>query len=157
MLSNHDEVRKWVEESADSGHKWVVSVDEPWWGKRPGNLADLLRKEVIWGAALAGGHMEFYAGKDDVKHIDYSSYEDCWKAMGHAAAFMNAHLAKGIAGMKPNDDLVAGKDNWAMADEGRVVPALFEKWRRSHGGFVRGKGSGVLGAMVQSACRRSPD
>lgn len=116
VLNNHDEVRKWVEESAGSGHKWVVSVDEPWWGRRPVDLADLLREEVIWGAIMAGGHMEFYAGRDDVKHIDYSTYEDCWKAMGHAAQFMNGHLAREVANMKPNDDLVAGKDNWAMAD-----------------------------------------
>ncbi len=61
MLSNHDEVRKWYDLSAISGHKWVVSVDEPWWGKRPRDLVARLRKEVIWGAILAGGHMEFYA------------------------------------------------------------------------------------------------
>jgi hypothetical protein len=120
MLSNHDEVRKWYDKSANSGHKWVVSIDEPWWGKRPGDLAAVLRKEVIWGATLAGGHMEFYTGRDDVKHIDYTTYEDCWKAMGHAAKFMNKNLAKEIADMKPNDDLVHGENNWAIADEGQT-------------------------------------
>jgi len=120
LQSNHEEVKEWVEKSANSGHKWVVSVDEPWWGRRPGGLATTLRKEVIWGAILGGGHMEFYAGKDDVKHINYTSYEDCWTAMGHAAAFMNENLAKEIADMKPNDDLAIGKNNWAMADEGQT-------------------------------------
>ena len=118
VLSNHDEVAKWVKLSSNNGHKWVVSIDEPWWGKRPNGLADILRKEVVWGAALAGGQMEFYAGKDDVKHIDYCSYEDCWTVIGHAARFMNQHLAKDVANMIPNDDLVVGEDNWAMADEG---------------------------------------
>ena len=120
VLSNHDEVAKWVKLSSSSGHKWVVSIDEPWWGKRPTGLADILRKEVVWGAALAGGQMEFYAGKDDVKHIEYRTYEDCWTVMGHAAQFMNQHLAKDIANMIPDDDLVMGKDNWAMADQGNV-------------------------------------
>ena len=120
MLSNHDEVAKWVKQSSGSDHKWVVSIDEPWWGKRPNGLAEILRKEVVWGAALAGGQMEFYAGKDDVKHIEYSSYEDCWAVMGHAARFMNQYLAKDIANMIPKDDLAIGKDNWAMADEGRI-------------------------------------
>ena len=108
------------DKSAISGHKWVVSVDEPWWGKRPGDLVTRLRKEVIWGAILSGGHMEFYAGKDDVKHIDYRSYEDCWKAMAYAAKFMNENLAREIADMKPNDDLAIGENSWAMADEGKA-------------------------------------
>jgi hypothetical protein len=120
MLSNHDEVRKWYDQSVASDHKWVVSVDEPWWGKRPEGLVSTLRKEVIWGAILAGGHMEFYAGNDDVKHIDYSTYEDCWKEMGYAAKFMNANLAKEVVNMKPNDDLVFGEDNWALANEGQT-------------------------------------
>lgn len=64
--------------------------------------------------------MEFYTGRDDVKHIDYRSYEDVWKAMGHAAKFMNENLAREIADMKPNDDLAIGEDNWAMADEGKT-------------------------------------
>ena len=120
VLSNHDEVRKWYDLSAKSGHSWVISIDEPWFGKRFEGLADTLRKEVIWGAALAGGHMEFYAGNDDVKHIDYHSYEDCWAAMGHAADFMNENLAGEIVSMKPNDDLALGEENWAMADEGKT-------------------------------------
>ncbi|WP_442511825.1 DUF5060 domain-containing protein [Novipirellula sp. SH528] len=120
MLSNHDEVLKWVEESASSGHKWVVAIDEPWWGRRPDNLADQVRKDVVWGALLAGGHMEFYTGRDDVKHIDYATYEDCWKPIGHAAKFMNKHLAKEVADMKPNDALAIGEDNWALAKEGQI-------------------------------------
>ncbi|MEP4079463.1 DUF5060 domain-containing protein [Haloferula sp.] len=118
VLSNHDEVRKWRDLSAETGNPWVVSVDEPWWGKRPEGLAEVIRKEVVWGALLAGGHMEFYAGKDDVRHIDYRSYEDCWKPMGHAARFMNENLAKEIAEMQPDDELAIGEDNWALADEG---------------------------------------
>ncbi|MFC7338848.1 DUF5060 domain-containing protein [Haloferula chungangensis] len=120
MLSNHDEVRKWRDLSAEAGHPWVVAVDEPWWGKRPATLAETIRKEVVWGSILAGGHMEFYTGKDDVKHIDYRSYEDCWKAMGIAAEFMNRQLAKEIAEMKPNDALAIGNDNWAMANDGSI-------------------------------------
>jgi hypothetical protein len=64
--------------------------------------------------------MEFYAGNDDVKHIDYRSYDDCWEPVGHAARFMNENLAKEIADMKPNDDLVVGEDNRAMANEGET-------------------------------------
>jgi hypothetical protein len=120
MLSNHDEVLKWIGMSADSGHKWVVSVDEPWWGKRPKDLADLIRKEAVWDVLLAGGHMEFYAGGDDVKHIDYATYEDCWTSVGLAARFMNEQLAKEIADMIPHDDLVVGQNNWAMANEGKT-------------------------------------
>lgn len=120
LQSNHEEVKEWYDRSATSGHKWVVSVDEPWWGKRPADLVARLRKEVIWGAILAGGHMEFYTGRDDVKHIDYRSYEDVWKTMGHAAKFMNENLAREIADMKPNDDLAIGENNWAMANEGKT-------------------------------------
>ena len=118
--SNHAEVKEWRDTSAADGHKWVVSVDEPWWGRRPANLVTALRKEIVWGAVLAGGHMEFYTGRDDVKHIDYRSYEDCWKPIGHASKFMNEHLANEIARMKPNDDVAIGDDNWAMANEGQT-------------------------------------
>ena len=121
MLNNHDEVRKWYDQSANSGHKWVVSVDEPWFSKSgPEGLADILRKDVVWGAILAGGQMEFYTGSADVKHIDYSRFEDCWTAMGHAANFMNANLAKAIVNMKPDDELAIGDDNWAIANEGQT-------------------------------------
>ncbi len=120
MLNNHGEVLKWINESSESGHKWVVSVDEPWWGKRPDGLVDIIRKEAVWGALLAGGHMEFYTGKDDVKHIDYHIYEDCWKAMGIAARFMNEHLADEVAEMKSIDDIVFGDENWALANVGQT-------------------------------------
>ena len=71
--------------------------------------------------------MEFYAGKDDVKHIDYHKYDDCWKAMGHAAIFMNGNLAKEIAAMSPNDDLALGEDNWALANEGQTYLLYLKK------------------------------
>ncbi|MGJ8643795.1 MAG: DUF5060 domain-containing protein [Luteolibacter sp.] len=125
MLSNHDEVRKWYDLSAESGHQWVIAVDEPWFGGRPEGLVDLIRKDVVWGAATAGGQMEFYTGKDDVKHIDYRTYEDCWRVMGHAANFMNENLAKEVAEMKPNDDLAIGEENWALADDGKTYLLYF--------------------------------
>ena len=84
--------------------------------------------------------MEFYAGKDDVKHIDYRTYEDCWTVMGHAAQFMNQHLAKEIASLIPNDDLVIGENNWAMADQGNVY-LLYLK----HGGKAKVDLSGAKG------------
>ncbi|SMP67528.1 Putative collagen-binding domain of a collagenase [Neorhodopirellula lusitana] len=120
VLSNHAEVKRWVAESEKSGHPWVVAVDEPWWGRRPDKLADTLRKEAVWGAVLAGGQMEFYAGGDDVKHIDYRKYEDCWKSVGIAAQFLNENLAGEVADMSPNDALVSGNENWAMANEGNT-------------------------------------
>ena len=64
--------------------------------------------------------MECYTGSADVKHIDYSRFEDCWTAMGHAAKFMNANLARAIVNMKPNDELAIGDDNWAIANEGQT-------------------------------------
>ncbi|MFG0287409.1 MAG: DUF5060 domain-containing protein, partial [Rhodopirellula sp. JB044] len=119
-LNNHDEVARWVEASEGSGHPWVVSVDEPWWGREPKSLADTVRKEAVWGVILAGGHMEFYTGRDDVRHIDYRKYEDCWKAMGNASTFLNQHLADIIADMRPDDDVVSGDGNWAMVKEGQA-------------------------------------
>ena len=166
LQSNHDEVMEWRERSAEGGHKWVVAVDEPWWGRRPADLVTVLRKEVIWGSILAGGHMEFYAGNDDVKHIDYRSYEDCWKPIGHAAKFMNENLAKQIADMIPNDDLVIGTDCWAMTREGHAYLIYLKnggeakvnlskaegqefsvQWfnPRSGGDLVEGKPSTVIG------------
>lgn len=120
MLNNHDEAKKWYDQSVKSGQKWVISIDEPWFGTRTEDLVPTLRKEAVWGAILAGGSMEFYAGNDDVKHIDYRLYEDCWITLGIAAKFMNDNFSKEIVNMKPNDDLAIGENNWAIANEGKT-------------------------------------
>ncbi|MFC1761296.1 DUF5060 domain-containing protein [Planctomycetota bacterium] len=114
----HDKVKHWYDESEKAGHKWIISVDEPWMGTYKDIVA--LRKEAFWGSVMAGGQAEFYLGKFDVKHVDYRDYDDEWKMIGNLVTFMNGNLAKELVKMKPNDALAIGNNNWALAAEGET-------------------------------------
>lgn len=116
--TNHNDVRKWYDISHKTTQKWVVSLDEAF-----GGLTDninTLRKEVIWGSVLSGGHMEWYIGGKDISQINYADYSNQYQTMGHAANFTNTYLARDIHKMIPDDNLTTGSINWAMAEKGKT-------------------------------------
>ena len=119
---NHDNVRYWYDKSAEAGKKWVIAFDEPWSGNT--FSVETLRKGVIWSSLLAGGQVEWYhsggsSGDLDIDR-DYSDLESQWTTLGLAANFMNENFSANIHRMIPNDALISGNDNYAMADLGNT-------------------------------------
>ncbi|MGC9344399.1 MAG: DUF5060 domain-containing protein, partial [Bacteroidales bacterium] len=68
-LNAHQQTLKWLQLSADSGHNWVVCIDEigpHWKGALPDEVApehDTIRENVLWANLMAGGGgVEWYFG-----------------------------------------------------------------------------------------------
>jgi hypothetical protein len=110
---SHQRVLQWIEESAATGHPWVVAHDEqnphytgvppdrdwdgfdgtarPPAGSRPYTTADI-RKYTLWGALLAGGAgVEYYFGyqlpQNDLACEDWRSRAESWRWCGIALGF----------------------------------------------------------------------
>lgn len=98
--------RKWVQESAAAGKKWVVANDEQG-GANQGVAADAdyagdkgsvadnrsgIRRETLWGNLMAGGAgVEYYfgyqTGETDLTAQDFRSREKKWDDARHALEF----------------------------------------------------------------------
>jgi len=107
-------VEKWRADSAASGHKWVVSVDEigpAGTGLTTGN-AGSRRRSSLWDVYLSGGDIEWYAGYHglpmggDVRLEDFRTREAMWEYMGYARELLQALP---FWEMEPADDLVSGE------------------------------------------------
>ena len=117
---DHDIIRFWYDSSAEAGKKWVISYDEAFDSNNTREL-DTLRVSIVWSTLMAGGQFEWYHGGGDLNRtLDYSSLEDHWQTLGIAANFMNDNLASYIHNMTPNDDLINGNSNYAIAQTGNV-------------------------------------
>ena len=114
--NNHDIIRFWYDESESAGKEWVITYDETFARSNSRDLTTL-RKDAIWSTLMAGGHIAWYiAGNDTNTNLDYSDFEDQFQTLGRAATFMNDNLADDIQNMDPDDDLIDGNDNYAMAN-----------------------------------------
>lgn len=99
----HQEVLKWVRQSAASGVKWVVSLDEVG-AANVGVMPDLndpehanILQRALWGTLMAGGAgVEWYFGynylNDDLTCEDWTSRDRMWTLSKHAADFFRTYL-----------------------------------------------------------------
>lgn len=97
----HRDALKWVTDSAASGKKWVVAVDEPGDAQhalRPDDDAGAShvdgRKNALWGTLMAGGGgNEWYFGyghaHSDLTLNDFRSRDDWWDYTRYALEFFN--------------------------------------------------------------------
>ncbi|MEM9983655.1 MAG: carbohydrate-binding protein, partial [Bacteroidota bacterium] len=98
----HNDVRRWLESSANSNHPWVVSNDEQG-GANVGVDVDpkdrkKVREEVIWGTYLAGGTgFEFYygygTGCSDLTCADHRTRDQKYTDAAIALAFMQDYFS----------------------------------------------------------------
>lgn len=99
----HEETLKWVRQSAASGVKWVVALDEIGAAgvgvmpdaNDPEHLTILQR--ALWGNLLAGGAgVEWYFGynyaNDDLTCEDWGSRDRMWTLSKYAADFFRSYL-----------------------------------------------------------------
>ncbi len=111
----HEETLKWLKLSADSGHNWVVCLDEigpAWKGALPDDVDpdhDTIRGEVLWGNLMAGGAgVEWYFGyrypDNDLNCENWRSRANLWDQTRYALEFFQNYLP--FTKMKSMDDLV---------------------------------------------------
>ena len=126
----------WVNQSANSGKKWLVTIDEagPWQdGAKPdgpGNNHDQLRREILWGNYMAGGAgVEWYFGFEhphsDFTLEDFRSRDNFWDYTRYALEFFENHIP--FHEMSGNDDLASNENAYVFAKEDAVY-AVYLKW-----------------------------
>jgi hypothetical protein len=121
----HSETMYWIEKSNESGHPWVVCLDEigqHWKGALPDSFDpghDTIRHKVLWGNMMAGGAgVEWYFGyqfpHSDLGCEDWRSRDILWDQTLIALDFFRNNLP--FAEMKCADE-IASEGNYCFARE----------------------------------------
>ncbi|WP_088340990.1 DUF5060 domain-containing protein [Robiginitalea sediminis] len=133
----HKDVKRWIENSRNSGKAWVVTNDEQgdaqtgvtadasYSGKK-GTQADnrkAVRHKTLWGTLMAGGAgVEYYfgyqTGETDLTAEDWRSRKTKWEDAKRALDFFNTHLS--FWEMESRDDLVANNASYCLAKPGNT-------------------------------------
>ncbi len=125
----HRQTIKWIDESARSGRKWYVCLDEigpAHTGVKP-DKDDFDHDEVLykhlWGCLMAGGGgVEWYFGykwpHNDLNCEDWRSRDHMWDLTRYALEFFHEHLP--FTEMKHADELTPRKDDYCFAKPGSV-------------------------------------
>ncbi|WP_345158354.1 DUF5060 domain-containing protein [Pontibacter saemangeumensis] len=125
----HKETLSWVEQSASSGRKWVVNLDEigpPGDGVLPDAYDyahNAVRKSALWGNLMAGGGgVEWYFGYNypngDRTAQDWRSRDHMWDLTRYALAFFHQYLP--FHQMKNNNGLTSSTSDYCFALPGKV-------------------------------------
>ncbi|QNF33977.1 DUF5060 domain-containing protein [Adhaeribacter swui] len=125
----HSETLYWLNQSAASGRKWVVNLDEI----GPSNTGvkpdaddyahDLPRKLALWGNLMAGGGgVEWYFGyqflNSDLTAQDWRSRDHMWDLTNYALQFFNQYLP--FWQMLNADNLTAVTNDYCLALPGKI-------------------------------------
>ncbi len=124
----HERMKLWVEDSKDSGGRWVVCLDEigpHWKGVMPDAddpKHDTVRNHCLWGSLLAGGAgVEWYFGyrydHNDLGLEDFRSRENWWVQSKLATRFMSQFPLEEMHCM---DELVDARGAYCLAKEGEL-------------------------------------
>ena len=133
----HDDIKKWISLSANSGNQWVVANDEQGpastgvaadnnYSGSKGNISDNreeIRHKVLWGTLMAGGAgVEYYfgyqTGQTDLNAQDYRSRKTKWEDAQHAIQFFNDYLP--FWDMEENDNLASKSEHYCFAKTGDI-------------------------------------
>lgn len=127
----HERVKKWIDESAKAGKRWLVNLDEigpAWKGVMPDShdaQHDTVRQDCLWGTLLAGGAgVEWYCGyrypHNDLNLDDFRSRDTWWKQSTLATRFVQQFP---LEEMKCSDELVNSKDAFCLEKPGEIYIA----------------------------------
>ncbi|OJJ14972.1 hypothetical protein BKI52_41195 [marine bacterium AO1-C] len=144
----HDDVKKWVNESASNGKKWIVANDEQGHyrlgvgldagydrvnGQTPDandgwinfDNRDEVRNKVLWGTLMAGGAgVEYYygyqTGYGDLYCQDHRTRATKWQDAKVALDFFNTYLQSHLTQMNSQDGLTADNGDYVFAQTGAV-------------------------------------
>lgn len=129
MAETHAETIKWIDQSAQSGRKWMVCLDEigpAEIGVKPDAddpRHDTVRQQALWGNLMAGGAgCEWYFGykfaHNDLNMEDWRSRDLLWNQTRYALEFFHEHLP--FAEMRHHDELTSNKTDYCLAKPGQV-------------------------------------
>lgn len=116
----HDRIAYWKKQSAASGHKWVISYDEPYTGPEKPDL-DSWRINAVWASLLAGSAgVEYYIGAgNDLRVQDYNNYSSYWATLRNAHEFFIKNRVP-FSQMESNDSLTTN-GWWAWQSRGELM------------------------------------
>lgn len=119
----HRDVLKFRRLSAESGHKWVVTMDEPYITPAKGTV-DQWRKDNVWAMFMAGGAgIELYIGEGrDVTEQSLREYEPYYETTATALRFFNEHVP--FWDVEPDDNFVANA--WTLKQDGAFYLFYFK-------------------------------
>ncbi|MDT0607806.1 Ig-like domain-containing protein [Croceitalea rosinachiae] len=133
----HNDVKKWVIDSRNSGKKWVVANDEQG-GAQVGVAADAnysgdkgsqgdnrndVRDKVLWGTLMAGGSgVEYYfgygTGETDLTAQDFRSRDTKWSDAKIAIDFFKENIP--FWEMQSDDGLTSDNNDYCFVKDGEV-------------------------------------
>lgn len=124
----HERIKKWVDESEESGKRWLVNLDEigpHWKGVMPDSHDpehDTVRHHCLWGAILGGATgVEWYFGyrypHNDLGLEDFRSRDNWWEQSTIATRFIKDFP---VEQMKNHDKLIDIENGYCLASPGEV-------------------------------------
>jgi len=119
----HERILKWINESKNSGKRWLVNLDEigpASKGVMPDSFDmshDTVRQECLWGTLLAGGAgVEWYCGyrypDNDLNLENFRSRDNWWKQSTVAANFIGQFPLNEMENM---DFLISEQNSFCLA------------------------------------------
>jgi hypothetical protein len=109
----HGKVLQWRNASHANGHRWVVSLDEPWTEL---TTIDEFRVWDVWGSYMAGaGGCEFFQ-TGDATFDDFRTKEEFYATVVRARRFLEDNLP--YPSVDPADNLTSGATAYALAKTG---------------------------------------
>jgi hypothetical protein len=125
----HEDAKYWLNQSLDSGHQWVVCLDEigpSWKGALPDAVDpvhDTIRYKVLWGNLMAGGAgVEWYFGysypNSDLSCEDWRSRDKLWEQTRTALDFFHKYLP--FTEMVSTDEITKDPDDYCLTKASEV-------------------------------------
>lgn len=135
----HQKVLEWRNKSHTNGHRWVVSLDEPWIS--PTTQLPDFRTNNVWGAYLAGAAgCEFFQTNDG--QIDnFRPYESFFTTLVRAQQFIHDQVP--FSSMEPSDGLVSGARGFCFAQPGETYLVYLPR-----GGIAQLNLTGAVGTFA---------
>ncbi|MBW1295585.1 carbohydrate-binding protein [Aquimarina litoralis] len=122
----HNDVRRWLEKSRNSGKRWVVANDEQGPASTGVRVSDKeVRHRVLWGTLMAGGTgVEYYSGytndDGDINGNDHRKRGKKYKEGGYALNFFNRYLQSDMINMVSSDGVTSDGNDYVFAKAGSV-------------------------------------
>lgn len=148
-------VEQWRSNSANTGHRWVVDMDENTngLGSNDANVNER-RKQVLYDVLFSGGNIEWYFGYypqplgGDVDAGNFRLRETMWRQMRYAREMMQDELP--FWRMQPADSLISGEaDNYGGAEVFALANQAYAIYLPASNGNEQLNLSGVQGLYRQ--------